>query len=159
MKTFEPREWQKVVITGIDQYEDYACTEDMISISEYEKNKASAIAVSYPRGFGHTSLATYIGSKYPSLILVFGFEHYEDSLKKRMEEFGLRLHEDSHIMSVYEVIYALLSVAPDGIMPDIEKIKDKFRDRVIVVDEAVKLPNRVKDFIYAISTKAIILLG
>jgi hypothetical protein len=146
-----------VVISAIDQYEDYAGSEEMLSVSDYVKNRDCAVSVSYPKGFGHTSLAAYIASTYPTAVVLFAFDHYEEFTKK-LEEFDLKLNKKSNVLSIYEISYSLNPIPSDGVEVDIEKIKSCIRDKVLVVDHGSKVPIRIKDFFFAIANRAIIFL-
>ena len=147
------RGWQSDVVNMIQEHESIRGEERYQGVTDWSINKDLAIQVAMPKGSGHTFLANYIASNIPSIIV------YKDMANYR--EFSeMPFHNDSETASMYEIYFAIHNHNTQGPAQDLLEMNKKMAtQKVIVVDNALRLPISVKDYIFSIAQGPIVLLG
>ena len=153
-KTANLRPWQKDVFDQIDLYDDRRDSEMYQGMADFAVNKALSVTIAMPKGSGHTFLANYIANALPTLLVYHTMDHY----KAITERFAL--HSNTETISLYEIFYALYK--PGTHQPSLEttQIRKKFEGKkVVVIDNALSVPDDLKNFIYDSARGPVILLG
>jgi hypothetical protein len=146
--------WQDDIVKMVDEHESVRDDDRYQGVPELAVNKEISITVILPRGSGHTFLANYLAASYPS-VLVYGNRANLIEITEHFE-----LHPESEIISMYEIFYALYK--PDIHLPSQEMVEMNKRfatKKLIVVDNALRVPQPVKDYIYGLARGPIVFLG
>jgi hypothetical protein len=159
--TFTPQPWQQVIINSVDAHGALVDREEFQAMSDFEINQQTKISVSMPTKSGHTALAAYLSSAFPTAMLSFGIEHWAD-ICKEMSKFNLFPNVDTVALSIYQIFYAITQ-SPNDVQASLmlESLKNKIASkRVIVIDDSIKVPPVVLDFVYNVvdGSKTVIVL-
>jgi hypothetical protein len=146
--------WQQAVVDAVEKHDDSRDSEDWVGHPEYKLNKELGVTIAMPRGSGHTLLANYLASKYPSLLIYGDIEHY----RKVTGYFGL--HQNTETVSVYEIFYSVFRPSQMIPSPEFANIKRRFENKkVIILDNALSVQENIKDVIYNTARGAVVFLG
>lgn len=172
MSTFVLRPWQQVVVDHVEEHENYVDTEQMQTLSEYERAKASRIQAAFPRGSGHTTLAAYLAAKYPSALIYTDTEHYKElsvTAACLSKDLSLKLNFDNcNAMSAFHVYHDLMVTSKSSWETrGLGRLKLKFgqkvdEPRVSIVDNATLISEthpEIVDWVFQVSTGPVVLLG
>lgn len=146
--------WQKNIIDAIENHEDARESEQYQGLADYSVNRSLGIVAAYPRGSGHTFLANYIASVYPTALIYNKMGDYIDVTKT------FPLHPDTDTISTFEIYYALHK--PDLRLPnpDYLDLRNRFQQkRVVVVDKGLAVHDDIKHFLYDVAQGIVIILG
>lgn len=146
--------WQADIITAIDNHQSVRESDQYQGIADYKINRSLGINVAMPKGAGHTFLANYIASKYPTMLVYGNMQHYNNVIGR------FALHGQTETVSKYEIFYAIRK--SDIQMPSAEsmQLRDRFQSKqVIVVDNALSVTDEIKDYIYGVSAGCVVMLG
>ena len=146
--------WQKDIINCIENHAEIRDSEQYQGLADYSVNRALGIVVAYPRGSGHTFLANYIASIYPTALIYNKMSDYISVTKT------FPLHPATDTISTFEIYYALHK--PDLRMPtpDYLDLRSRFQQKqVVVVDKGLAVHDDVKNFLYDVAQGMVIILG
>lgn len=152
-QAFALRGWQEDVVKEIALHEEKRDSERMQSLSDFAASQALAVTVAMPRASGHTFLANYIASEYPTLLVYGNMHHYKEVTRL------FPLHAGTETISLYEIFFAMYK---NGQHPGAElvEIRKKFDGKkVVVVDNGLSLSLDIKSFIYNSSRGIVVILG
>jgi hypothetical protein len=156
------RDWQQSIISLINKHEDFVNTEEMLNMSDFDRNRESRIHVSLPRGQGHTFLAAYMACLYPTLFIYKDMPHWKEICKNgKIKEDNL--NPKTSLISAYEISHDIFASYDKS--NHLQELKKKFDDKkVILIDNATEITEsfpRVIEWIMTITNpdSAIVLLG
>jgi hypothetical protein len=153
-RTVQLKDWQKAVIESIDSYAGKVDAEVFGGMPDYTLNKALGVTMRLPRGSGHSWLANYIASEYPTLIVYGTMEQYEALTR------SFPLHKDTETISIYEIFYAVFKPSVQRPTAEFQEIQKKFANKqVIVVDNSESVPPDMCDVIYNTARCSVVMLG
>ena len=176
MQDFKPFPWQQVVVNEINENEDKIGSESMQSLPIYERNKRSRIHVSFPRGSGHTALASYLSYCYPSTVIFFDLNHYRELEFYYKDITGQTFPPDSNdktskikFISVYEIYHDMTTSNRGSVsLSGLDKDKSKFSctssgdKRVVIIDHVTTLLEihpEIVDWVFQVADGPIVMLG
>jgi hypothetical protein len=146
--------WQQNIIDCIEKHDELRDSEQYQGLSDYSVNRSLGIVAAFPRGSGHTFLANYIASVYPSVLLYNKMGDYIDVTKT------FPLHNNTDTISTFEIYYALHKPDLRTPSPEYLDIRARFQQKkVVVVDKGLSLPDDVKHFLYDAAQGIVIFLG
>lgn len=146
--------WQEDVIKTIETHDAERENEQWQGVPDYVVNKGTGVTIAFPKGYGHTFLANYIASKYPTLLVYTSMDHYRELSK------SFPFHQDTQTVSMHEIFYAVYKPSKAQPTPEFFAIRKKFEGKkVIVVDNALSVSDEIKDLIYNNSPCIVVMLG
>lgn len=136
--------WQKAI---------YAEIENFINTNK-SVLKNRVIHVSLGNGMGHSFLANYIASKIPATLICGSTSHQKQLTSKFL------LHDESEIISRFEIFYALNKPDINNPTPELIELKKRFENKkLIILDESSKISQDIKDFLCNIDDCLVLFLG
>jgi hypothetical protein len=146
--------WQDDVFRAVLEHEDERSAEQYQGAPEWNVNKELAITVAMPSKQGHTFLANFIAAKQDAILVYRDIKH----LKAVTGNFALA--PGSQTVSMYEIFYALFKPDVQQPSPELAEMTKRIRTaKPVIVDEAGRVPQQVKDFILANAQGPIVFLG
>jgi hypothetical protein len=146
--------WQKDVIAHIEEHEDRRDSEAFQGMPDFTLNKALGITIAFPRGTGHTFLANYIASQYPTLLVYSKMDHYKEVTGH------FPLNPLTETISLYEIFFSMYSNNNQHASTDLVDVRKKFDDKkVVVIDKGLSVSDDVKNFIYNSARGIVVILG
>lgn len=154
--------WQKSIIDLIEKHEDFVNTEEMLNLSDFDRNRASRIHVSLPKGEGHTFLAAYIACVYPTMFIYKDMVHWKEVCKngKITED---NLNPRTSLVSAYEISHDIFASYDKS--NHLNELKKRLVDKkVVLIDNATEIFEnfpRVIEWIMTVTNpeSSIVLLG
>ena len=138
----------------VDEHDETREEESYQGVPDWSINRDLSITAIFPRRAGHTYLASYLASTRPTTLVYRDVPH----LKELTDKFPL--HPESETISMYEIFFALYK--PDIQTPSQEMIEMNKRfqcPRLVVVDNYLRIPHQIRDYIFGLAQGPIVLLG
>lgn len=146
--------WQEEVIRCINDHQSARESEQYLGIGEYTVNRALGVVMCLPRSSGHTYLANFIASRYPTLLIYGNMNHYRDVTST------FKLHPQTETVSMYEVFYSVYKPSKHQPTQEMMDMKKKFiGKKAVVVDNALSVPPDLRDLVYNSAQGAVVFLG
>ena len=164
MKNIELRERQSWLVNEIKKnIEDRTKEESLLSLSDYDLNKATQIKIKLPVGSGHTFLTAYLSMDFDSVIINTDVDHWQEIANYRKELDNGEPCSNSTIVSVFELFYAIhhanLVHQPVKLLSSIETLKKRISAQsLVIVDKASSIPTLVEDFILSVARGPVVFL-
>jgi len=157
------KDWQEAVVNCIKGHNDLVGEEKFMSLPQYEINSNSCIKVRFPSGYGHTWLAAYLSASLDAVVLYSDVEHLKEIQKYWDNEFkNICPNRNRKAISVYEIFYAAhyasMAQKPSNQTVTLQQMKEKIKDKIVIVDQASELPSSVEGWIMVAAENAIVLL-
>lgn len=170
MDNFKLHSWQQVVIDHIESFDDLSGSEELISLSDYDRNRVMSLMISMPDKSGHTTLASFIAFKFPSVIIYTDVNHYKEI------EVAARAFTDGKVLfdpqtswiSIYEIFHDMITVNKSKYQSDaLIRLKERFGidnnfGKVVAIDKGADIAVRhpeIVDWVYQVSAGPVVLLG
>lgn len=152
-KTVTLKGWQQDIIDEIESHDEKRDSQVCQGMADLSLNRSLSVNVAMPRGSGHTFLANYIASVYPSALVYGKMNHYKEVTAK------FPLNSNTETFSIYEIFYGMYKQDHQP-AADLMEIRKKFEDkRVVVVDRAMGVSDDIKNFIYDSARCIVVMLG
>jgi hypothetical protein len=146
--------WQSDVVEKIVEHEERRESEQFQGLAEFHVNRQLSTTIIMPSGSGHTYLANYIASKFPSIVVYGDVKHLNEITERFV------LHPQSETVSMYEMFYALFKPDVQQPAPELVELNQKFcTKKVVVVDNFLRVPAHVRDYIMGTVRGPIVFLG
>ena len=146
--------WQADVVDAVERHEEIRDGERFQGIPDYQANRQLAIQVVFPKGSGHTYLANYLASEFKAILVYGNAEHLNDLTER------FALNPETQTISTFEMFYALFKPDINQPCPELIELNNKFKTRtLIVVDNYLRVPQHVRDYILNTAQGPIVFLG
>ncbi|MFA5599039.1 MAG: hypothetical protein WDA06_00445 [Phenylobacterium sp.] len=151
-------EWEQQILNVVDTYEDRVSQQSIISMSQYDLNCNELIQVRMPQSYDHSLLAAVLAVKYEKSLLIYTDTDHLISLDSKVDSLLKGEEQKFNKISMFEIYYAIIESNKNSIYLD--RIRDKLiNSKIIIVDNASKVPEMVKDFILSIATSQVVFLN
>lgn len=145
--------WQLDVLDAIVAHEELRGQEQYQGVGTYQTNRDLGISISMPQGAGYTALIKVIAENHPTLIVYADSKHY----RANYQDVSWTVSET---ISMHEIYYALTKPNVHQPCEELAEINDRvLTKKVVVVENANKLPQVVRDYLYNESSGIVIMLG